>query len=203
MGDDGSSGSDGKVERVIDEYDLDGLGAELEARWLGEGDDRWSLRDLADWFNRQLLTAALERAGSMPLDGEVANVYRILRDDDASTGMVTSVRRRLEREGIDVEALQRDFVSHQTIHTYLRDHRDVARPDEQIRVADEKRTIGKLEGRTAAVTENSLDRLRDAGEIDLGEFEVFTRVEVLCVDCGAQYEAGRLLDRGGCDCPDT
>lgn len=203
MDDGESSKPGGKVERVIDEYDLDGLGTELEARWLATGDDRWSLRELADLVNRKLLTAALERVGATPLDGEVANVYRVLRDDDVSSGMVTSLRRRLERDGVDVEAVERDFVSHQTIHTYLRERRGVERPDDGDRVTKEQRSIGKLQGRLTAVTEDSLDRLRDADEVDVGEFEVFTRVEVLCVECGTQYEAGRLLDRGGCDCTDS
>ncbi len=31
-----------KVARLIDEYELDGLGAEMEARWTGDGEERMS-----------------------------------------------------------------------------------------------------------------------------------------------------------------
>ncbi|MGM0386974.1 MAG: rod-determining factor RdfA, partial [Natrinema limicola] len=45
---DGSSRRQTKVERVIDEYDLESWGDRLEAKWVGDGTERTSLRDLAD-----------------------------------------------------------------------------------------------------------------------------------------------------------
>jgi len=52
--DDGSR-SPGKIARFIDEHNMTGLSAELEDRWTAENDQRMSLRDLADYFNRELL----------------------------------------------------------------------------------------------------------------------------------------------------
>ena len=43
-----ASGVNTKVGRVIRAYDLDGMGANLEAAWTGESGERTSLRDLAD-----------------------------------------------------------------------------------------------------------------------------------------------------------
>lgn len=200
MRNDGESSPGGKVDRLITEYDLDGIGQTLEAKWLAEEGDRHSLRDLADWFNQTLLERALERAGATPIEGEVGNLYRILREEDVSPGMRTTARRQLERDGVDVAQLERDFVTHQTVHTYLREHRGAELPDEQDRPQKEGRTIRKLQGRATAVTEDALERLRDGDEIELGDFEVFTRIQVLCADCGSQYEAVDLLERGGCDC---
>ena len=37
-----------KVARLIEKYELSGMGAELEAAWTGESGERTSLRDLAD-----------------------------------------------------------------------------------------------------------------------------------------------------------
>jgi hypothetical protein len=195
-----TTGRETKVERVIAEYDLDGVGDELEVRWLGENGERESLRDLADWFNQRVLASALERNGSNPLDGEAENVYRILRGDDASPGMKTSARRQMERDGVDAETLERDFVSHQAIHTYLRDRRGAELPSDDDRASSEAETIRKLRSRATAVTENSLERLRGGDEIDLGGFDVFTQIQVLCADCGSQYDAVELIERGGCDC---
>jgi hypothetical protein len=53
------------------------------------------------------------------------------------------------------------------------------------------------------VTEGKLDQLRRSDEIVLGNARVFVDVNVLCEDCGAQYEVDELLDRGGCDCMDA
>jgi hypothetical protein len=194
-------GPRGKVERVIEAYDLDGLGDELERRWTGVDGERESLRQLADRFNRAVLRAALDAAGSSPLDGEVENTYRLLRDDDVSPGMRTEVRRQLERDGVDLDQVESDFVSHQAIHTYLREHRGAElESEERPRVEKEARTIRRLQGRISVVTESGLDRLVTAGDITLGDFEVLADVQVYCADCGAQYEAVELIERGGCDC---
>ncbi|MFC6771661.1 rod-determining factor RdfA, partial [Halorubrum pallidum] len=55
---DTSSRPNSKVARVIEAYDLAGLGAQLERQWTGADGDRTSLRDLADVFNRRVLEAA-------------------------------------------------------------------------------------------------------------------------------------------------
>jgi hypothetical protein len=194
-------GPRGKVERVIEAYDLAGLGDELERRWTGVDGERESLRQLADRFNRAVLRAALDEAGASPLDGEVENTYRLLRDDDVSPGMRTEVRRQLERDGVDLDRIESDFVSHQAIHTYLREHRGAElETEERSRVEKEARTVRRLQGRISVVTESGLDRLTNAGDITLGDFEVLTDVQVYCADCGSQYEAVELIERGGCDC---
>lgn len=198
--DDNSSGRRSKVARLIDEYGLDGLGAEMERRWTAEGDDRLSLRDLAAYFNREVLSAAMADAGMQPLGGEAENVYRLLTGD-VSGAERTRTERRLEREGIDVDALRGDFVTYQAIRTYLREHRGAAYDtDDRDRTVVEAENIGKLRGRTTAVVAGKLDQLRDGGHIELGDAQTFVEISVLCSDCGEQYGIDELLDRGGCDC---
>lgn len=195
-----NSGRPSKVARLVAEYDLEGLGAELEARWTAEDpDERWSLRDLAAYFNRQLLREAMVEAGVQTVDGEVDNVYRLLTDDDVRPADRTRARRRLEREGVDVEALESDFVSYQAIRTYLKSHRDAEYAPDRDRVASATTTVQQLRNRTTAVVESKLDQLRDE-ELTLGDVRVITDVRVVCQDCGAQYDAVDLFDRGGCDC---
>jgi hypothetical protein len=202
MGDSESTpGPRGKVERVIETYGLEGLGDELERRWTGAAGERESLRSLADRFNRAVLRSALDEAGTSPLDGEVENTYRLLRDDDVSPGMRTEVRRQLEREGLDLDEVESDFVSHQAVHTYLRDHRGAElETEDQSRVEKEAQTIRRLQGRVSVVTESGLSRLSSAGDVTIGDFDVLTDVQVYCGDCGSQYEAVELIERGGCDC---
>jgi hypothetical protein len=71
-----------KVARLIAEYGLDGLGDELEARWTGDGVERTSLRDLADYFNERLLEQTLIDAGMNALESDVSTMYRNLTDED-------------------------------------------------------------------------------------------------------------------------
>jgi hypothetical protein len=192
-----------KVARLIEEHDLGKeFGRRLERRWTGDGVERRSLRDLADVMNRRLLERALERAGTSTLEGEVSNLYRLLTDESVSSGVRTETRTRLEREGVDVDRLERDFVSYQAIRTYLRDHRGVEHesPSDEARVESVEETIRRLRTRIRRVTERSLDQLRETDRLTLGSFRLFVEVDVLCEECGGRYDVVGLLSRGGCDC---
>lgn len=200
--DDTDDGRRGKVARLVDQYDLDGLGAELERLWTAEDtDERRSLRDLAAQFNHELLRAAMAQADMQPLDGEVENTYRLLTNDDVDTADRTRTRRELERAGIDVDQVIDDFVSYQAIRTYLRDDRGAEYdPDTGDRAGDILETIQRLRSRTSTVTSDRLAQLRRTGALSLGDFRVLVGVRVVCEDCGTQYEIAELLDEGGCEC---
>lgn len=203
-GADRSTGRRVKVARLVDEYDLDGLGDRLVEQWTAPADERESLRSLAESFNRRLLRAALESAGVRPLESELDTYHAVLTDGDAGTGERVDVERELERAGVDVDALKSDFVTHQAVHTYLTDHRGVSLPEESVssdeRVERGRTTIDKLDGRLSTVATSVLEGLRDAGHLTLGDFRVFTRVEVYCEDCDTQVGVGELFGAGGCDC---
>ena len=189
-----------KVMRLLDEYDLPDMGEELERRWTAD-EDRWSLRDLATHFNHQLLRLTLEDANVQTLEGEVENIYRLLTDDEVSSADRTRIRRRLERDGVDVDALEKDFVTYQAIRTYLKKHRNAEYiPDETDPLEREISNVEQLRGRLVSVTEGKLEQLRNAEELDLGEFRLLVDVQVVCEDCNGQFEVVELLERGGCDC---
>lgn len=195
----------GKVGRVIGEYGLDELGAELEARWTGASGEQYSLRALADLFNRRVLEAALEEAGVRSLEGDAETRYRLLTEDDVSAGMRQQARRELERAGVDVEGLESDFVSHQSIYTYLTGHRGVshpsnAEPEPEERIEREVDKINALANRTRAVATDSIDRLAAAGLLGGGESSVFVDVRVTCEACGSVSSAASFLESGGCSC---
>jgi hypothetical protein len=193
-------GRPSKVRRLIEEHDLQGLGAELEESWTAD-EDRRSLRELATYFNQQLLKQALEEADVQQLDGELENTYRLLTDGDVASTEATRVRRRLEREGVDVDALQRDFVTYQAIRTYLTKHRGAEyTPAETDPIEREKTNIQKLRGRMVSVTEGKLEQLRDSDELTIGEFRTLGDIQVVCEDCNTQFDVIELLDRGGCHC---
>jgi hypothetical protein len=197
-----SRGRRSKVARLIDDYDLQGLGAELEQLWTAE-EDRKSLRALASYFNRQLLERALEEANVQYLDGEIENIYRLLTDDEVSSAESTRVKRRLERDGVDVDELKSDFVTYQAIRSYLKDHRGAEyTPAETDPLEREATNVQKLRGRMISVTEGKLQQLRNSDELTLGEFRTLADIRVVCEDCNSQFHILNLLDRGGCNCDD-
>lgn len=201
---DDAGGRRNKVARLVGEYDLNGVGDELEARWTATGDDHWSLRDLAAVFNRELIVARLDEADVRLSEREIDAVVRSLTGDEVSAADRTQLHRRLERDGVDVDALDRDVVTYQAVRSYLRDHRGVEYERENgNRTATAAEAIQKLRGRLVSVTETKLKGLRKTANLTLGEFRVTIDVRVLCTECDSRYGVAELLSSGGCDCPET
>jgi hypothetical protein len=193
-----------KVGRTSDAYGLEAIDEYLRNGWLGRGGPERSLRGLADEFNERVLSAAITSTGETPLDSRLESYYRALTDDDISAGERTEVRRELERAGVDVESVQSDFVSHQTIHSHLTDCLDVEKPDvpqdPSIHRAEQQEKIQALLNRCSAVAEDSIDRLAGHEALSIGEFELFVELTVLCTDCGQRQSVPELLRTGHCDC---
>ncbi|MFC6838146.1 rod-determining factor RdfA [Halomarina ordinaria] len=204
VGDGESRGSPGprvKVARLIDRHGLVGYGADLEARWTDPEDD-WSLRGLATWFNTALVGAHLDEAGVPHTRRDPGETYRRLTDEDATEGERREVEARLVRDGVDVETLRDEFVSHQAVHTYLRKHRGASAPSvsDEEQLARDRERLERLRSRAVAVTEETVDRLQRTDRLTLGTFSAFVDVQVLCEGCGRQYEVSDLIEAGGCDC---
>lgn len=196
----GSSGQY-KVTRLIDKYDLEGIEAALVEKWTAKGADRLSLRELADYFNEQILDETLTAADRQVLEGERENLYRLLVGDDVSEAERTRTRRQLEQDGIDVDELLEDFVSYQAVRTYLQEERGVeySGPDEDP-LDREAVAIQKFRGKLESVTASKLEQLQKSGRITAGTTQVYVEVSVLCEDCGEQYPVTEFLDRKGCSC---
>lgn len=187
-----------KVDRVCAERGLPTLAERLVER-RRERDA--SLRDLERFFNREVLAAAMRAAGMELLENEAANVYRLLADEDVSHAARTEARDRLERAGVDVDAVTDDFVTYVTIRTHLRECEAVETGRETTVDADAvAETVFTLVGRTEAVTERELSRLAGTDAFDAGELTVSLTARVACERCGEEYGLRRLLDRGGCRC---
>jgi hypothetical protein len=194
-----ASGVNTKVGRVIRAYDLDGMGANLEAAWTGESGERTSLRDLADEFNEAVLRAALGEVGVSSLSVDVSSTYEAIRGNSGSSA--TRARRRLEREGVDVDEVTSDFVTHQAIHTYLTQEREASLPDASEDIAKRKvETVEKLQGRMSAVAESALTALANADELDRADYDILIDVRAVCQNCGTDAPVSELIRRGGCGC---
>lgn len=189
---DDSSQPNSKVARVIREYDLDGLGDRLEAAWIGEDGDRTSLRDLAGQFNRAVLDAAIRDVSGPVSETDVESAYSTLTGDDVSKADQRRKRRDLDAMGVDIEAVESDFVTHQAIYTYLTDYRGAELPDQSEGVARRKaETIERLQGRTLAVTESAIESMTSSDKISDHDYDVvinrirtsrrLTEVSRLCV----------------------
>ncbi|MCU4975316.1 hypothetical protein OB955_21675 [Halobacteria archaeon AArc-m2/3/4] len=189
-----------KIKRVSSKYGLEDIDQELADRWT-RTDDRFSLRELADFFNEQVLRAAVESQNMNPLEGEVENFYRILTDD-VSSGVKMQARKRLEQNGVDVDELVHDFVSYQSINRHLKNDLGVTQSTTKSG-SDPKRKqqrLYALQNRVVAVVENTLEQLQGTGELALPDFDVVVDIRITCSHCNRIHSLRELFDQKGCEC---
>lgn len=208
MDDDGSGSSgpnaNSKIDRLIERYELGDIAAELESLWT-RTDDSYSIRELATYFNKSVLRAALRNAGTDPLAAEVDTIYGVLTGEQVDAAERVEVEERLAEADIDGDALADDFVSHQTVYNYLTKEREVeyshdVDPEERLQNANQ--STQKMKNRLNAVAKSNLGSLDSADLLTLGDYDVINEVYVYCQDCGGRYPVGEVIDRGGCDCAD-
>jgi hypothetical protein len=191
-----------KVETVLRRYSLETLDAELQRRW-GDAAASASLRDLAREVNQQILSAVLAGAGRPPIDGETANLRRLLTDDDVSENQRVEAKRRLESDGVPVEEVLDDFVSHQTVYNHLRDCEGVTAPEgpgDEERLSSARSAIFGLQNRTERVAETTLSQLGSSGVISPESYDIVVDVQAICEECGRSAGIETLLSDGGCGC---
>lgn len=188
-----------KVGTVAARFGLEPVVAEFAREWQTEST---GVRPLTDRFNQQVIAQAIDRTDLDVYDTE--SVYEVLGGEVGSAGERTDLEGALSQAGIDVAELTDAIISHQTLYRHLTDCLGVE-PDDGTTAVETQleraiETTRRLEGRTTQVVADRLDQLAAAGGVTLGEYEVFTDVEVLCTDCSQVLSFEELLDRGGCDC---
>ena len=187
-----------KVQAVIEKYDIS---FDLVSRWKGAEEERLSLRELATELNKRILEAVLESNDVMATQRDIEQIYEALAGEQSKAEAVQK-QRDLERQGVDVDELESDFVTHQSVHSYLTEVEGETysqrEPQEQLRSAVE--SINRLENRTKAVSESVIERFAKLEEVTVGDTEVYVEARVYCSDCGTELRVTELLENGGCGC---
>lgn len=185
-----------KISRVGDAYGISGLDTELRRR--REGADA-TLHDLVGFINTRLTTAALAD-GSVDTDADPATVYAALvGDSEISATRQGNIRETLAAR-LDLERLQTDFVSHETVRKHLKEHLGIDTSRGGFESVEELREALETHQRQYRdAVEGALQRATTKGLIDGTEFRVYqTRVE--CVDCSRTHRLTELIKNGGCEC---
>lgn len=187
-----------KVGRVFDKYDLDLHGAVVRRR---EREDE-SLRSLAEFVNTRLLGRAIDRHADRGVLADASSVYATLTGA-TDAGTAAEVRERLASAGVPVDEVTDDFVSHQTVRTHLRTCLDMETGRSPATgIEDVTDLIEWARSRDEEIIDRALSRLRESGELDIGEPDVIHSVRVICGDCGRSHRLQELLDTRGCECGD-
>ncbi|MFA9418252.1 rod-determining factor RdfA [Natrinema sp. HArc-T2] len=199
-----------KIGRNIETYGLEELNADLVEK-RREADA--SLRTLAAHCNRRLLEAALVTAdvdvtdavfGAVHGDDVVELVYDALSNDDASPDTAARVRTRLEQQGIDIETIESDWVTHPTVRSHLNECLDIdTSRSGTITVEDARNTIEWARTQCTEIISRTITRLENAGLVTIGTPSVSVTVRITCMDCGERYRPTDLLTERTCACSTT
>jgi len=187
-----------KIGRGIETYDCNGLNDELVHEYR---DADASLRDLERVINEAFTTAALEAAGS-PTDRDPADITAILRGDDESKRQQARLETELDQVGVDVDQLQRDYVSFRTVKTHLNEHLgiDTSR-NESITLDSAESIIEWAETRCTGVIKRTLQRLSNADEATIGDdFTVNISPRITCHECNSTLTVREFVGNEGCSC---
>jgi len=189
-----------KITRVARTYHI----RDVDTKLLQQRQQGASLRELAIFFNKQILSKALSRA-TQEVIGDAETIYEVLMDDDTDRARQAELRSKLARYNVDIDDVQQDFISHQTVRNHLNDCRDINTGREStFDLEAGRKTIEWAQARSEGVIEQTVERLRNAGEVTDTQTEVTQSVRVACSACGQSYRIEAFLEQGGCDCrPDS
>jgi hypothetical protein len=189
-----------KVGRTIEQYGLAGLDDEVERR-RDEEDE--SLRSLAEFVNTQVLQRAIDRHADREVLADAASIYSQLTDG-SDAGQTTEIRRRLTTAGVPVDEVSDSFVSHQTVRSHLQTCLDMETGRSQATdIEDVEKLIEWARSRDEEIIDRAISRLRDSGELDIGQTNVIHSVRIICEECGQSHRLQDLLDAEGCECGGT
>ena len=189
-----------KITRVARAYQI----RDVDAKLLQQREQGASLRELAAFFNKRILSRALDRA-TQEVIGDAETIYAVLMDDDTDRARQAELRSKLARYDVDIDDVRQDFVSHQTVRNHLNGCREIdtgREPD--LDLESGRKTIEWAQARSEGVIEQTIERLRNAGEVADTRTEVTQSVRVACSACGRSYRIEEFLQQGGCGChPDS
>lgn len=192
-----------KVGAAIAAYDLDARTSKYEsfddwlvARWKGdEIGTAQGYRPLTEWFNKQLLKREYDRRSLQVAGTRVDRDHAALTgDDDLRSGEIRDV---LRSEEVDVESLERSFVSWSTMQRHLTDCLGERKEPQEAQTDWERNSVEfareKLESKIddALHSLSSKDELRNADQAN-----VSVRIELGCPDCPLRVPLEEALDRG-------
>jgi len=185
-----------KISRVAQAYGV----RDVDTKLLHQREGGASLRELATFFNRRILSKALDRA-TQEVIGDAETIYAVLMDDDTDRARQAELRSKLARYDVDIDAVQQDFISHQTVRNHLNGCKEIDTGREStIDLDSGRKTVEWAQARSEGVIEQTIERLRNAGEVADTPTEVTQSVRVACSACGRSYRIEEFLQQGGCDC---
>lgn len=176
-----------KLAKLIEQYELTEMDDRLRFKYEVDGD---SLRSLAHFVNTEITKA---RLGDSPFSPE--HVYRTLRDPDdtASKSDQSDLRRRLRLNDVDVESLERDWVSHMSVRSYLQKDLDIDTERETKGPLDPAETLDRIRGLREREENIIWENLRATEGVDGSKWDLHQDLRLINKETGESVRVEELL----------
>lgn len=192
-----------KVDSLAKRYDLsvpdpayDSIDAYLVARWTGaDGRPSEGYKPLTRWFNERVLRRVYESHDRDAMDVHLSTEYDVLTGDEDLR--FDELAADLSTDGIDVEQLQREFVSWSTMRHHLKGCLEASKEAQSpstdwelnsVKIAQEQT---KSKAKSVLRSLASKDRLPQADKAD-----VDVQVKLTCPECSVRVPLEDALGRG-------
>lgn len=196
-----------KIVRVMRTYDLDHLEVQLVNRWTGTGEEQFTIRELARWFNVRVVERAMEEHG-VSFDGLVPDpetVYDAIDADDPDEHQ-ESVLEALRDSGFPVDDLAEDLPHWRSVYAWLTEDKEVegGNTREPLTPQRGQERIDKLLSRVERVSDSTLSQLAQNRDGEVPDAEVSVRLRVKCSECEHTCVHREWIQAGGCpSCTDS
>lgn len=198
-----------KIGKAISTYSLDHLNERLISE--RKSNDR-SLRDLKDIVNKEILRAEIQ--GSVELSEKLLeissggnitdNIYKTLTNDNVDPDERARLRTRLSQTDINISSIESSWVTHPTVRTHLNQCLGVdTSQDVDLTPQEAIDTIEWTRTQSQKVTEQTLDRLHSAGQLNTDKYGVTIQIRVSCPDCNQTYRPDELIRQRRCQCEEA
>ena len=178
-----------KIDLLIQTHDIsaptgeyDDVDEYLRRRWLGEdGRAPDGYETLTTWFNKRLLKRVYETNGRETMGVRLDSEYEALTGEDEV--LRGEVEDDLAADGIDPEALHRDFVSRSTMRRHLNDCLDESKDSAPTQSDWERKSIHLATKQAHHRIEKALQSLATKNELPpLDAIEIDVSVSISCAD---------------------
>jgi hypothetical protein len=193
-----------KIGQIVERYGLHDFRDSLPERWRGEnGYEEMGFRKISDVFNARLLLEKLkENQDGRVFDRTAWDYYNRLTSDDEETER--KAREELKQIGVDLDALENDFVSHQSIHRYVTNKMGVSKdsgysPKQTTRAE----TLNQIRSRTQRVLKEHVENGIEDETIALTDPAVDVEFKISCRECGESYDVDTIFGQKYCECFST
>lgn len=194
-----SRGPKKKIIRVSERYGLDEIGEKMAEMWTNPNqDERKTLTELRDYFNRNVLEKAMKKNGMEPVPGEIEYAYEYLFDDDTPHSDKMDVKNRLESNGVDVAQVVDDFInSPQTIHNFLRDvHQAELERSKDDRSPKQKARdhLKSLNRRYEAIVSDMVDDMVNKDDLEDADYDITLEWYITNTETGEEKLISDILE---------